>query len=56
MYSAQPTGADGATINPAALNSDLAIAPLRGVKRNRSPDPLDSYRPGDDGMSAIDLV
>ncbi|EHK45283.1 hypothetical protein TRIATDRAFT_243621 [Trichoderma atroviride IMI 206040] len=49
MYSAQPTGADGATINPAALNSDLAIAPLRGVKRNRSPDPLDSYRPGDDG-------
>ncbi|KAL6906788.1 chromatin remodelling complex Rsc7/Swp82 subunit domain-containing protein [Trichoderma evansii] len=49
MYSAQPTGADGATINPAALNSDLVIAPLRGVKRNRSPDPLDSYRPGDDG-------
>ncbi|KAL7944786.1 chromatin remodelling complex Rsc7/Swp82 subunit domain-containing protein [Trichoderma barbatum] len=49
MYSAQPTGADGATINPAALNSDILSAPPRGVKRIRSPDPLDSHRPGDDG-------
>ncbi|UKZ73207.1 hypothetical protein TrVFT333_000848 [Trichoderma virens FT-333] len=48
MYSAQPTGADGATINPAALNSDIFSAPPRGVKRNRSPDLLDSHRPGDD--------
>ncbi|PTB78131.1 hypothetical protein M440DRAFT_1372451 [Trichoderma longibrachiatum ATCC 18648] len=49
MYSAQPTGVDGATINPAALNSDILGAPPRGVKRNRSPDPVDSHRPGDDG-------
>lgn len=142
MYSAQPTGADGATINPAALNSgelfiphviyslvnviappsstlmlaplprqiltarrllekknhhaiclfalriaisfpyrihnasrasyslfsthlrnadpptvlDIFSAPPRGIKRNRSPDLVDSHRPGDDGMSAKDLV
>ncbi|PKK50813.1 hypothetical protein CI102_5082 [Trichoderma harzianum] len=49
MYSAQPTGADGATINPAALNSDIFSAPPRGIKRNRSPDLVDSHRPGDDG-------
>ncbi|KAJ4864251.1 chromatin remodelling complex rsc7/Swp82 subunit domain-containing protein [Trichoderma breve] len=49
MYSAQPTGADGATINPAALNSDIFSAPPRGIKRNRSPDLIDSHRPGDDG-------
>ncbi|KAH7137243.1 chromatin remodelling complex Rsc7/Swp82 subunit-domain-containing protein [Dactylonectria estremocensis] len=47
MYSAQQGGADGATINPAALNSP--DPPHRGLKRNRSPDLYDSPQPGDDG-------
>ncbi|RFU73745.1 hypothetical protein TARUN_8499, partial [Trichoderma arundinaceum] len=40
-----------ATVVAAGLDllSYLANAPPRGVKRNRSPDLLDSYRPGDDG-------
>ncbi|KAK5987341.1 Chromatin structure-remodeling complex subunit rsc7 [Cladobotryum mycophilum] len=53
MYSAQPTGADGATINPAALNSDLSNSLPRGIKRSRSPDSFDPHRPGDDGLPHI---
>ncbi|KAK3336013.1 chromatin remodelling complex Rsc7/Swp82 subunit-domain-containing protein [Cercophora scortea] len=54
MYSAQPNGAaDSATINPAALNSDLVNPPSRGVKRSRSPDNYQHSGPpgeaGDDG-------
>ncbi|KAK6957993.1 hypothetical protein Daesc_000785 [Daldinia eschscholtzii] len=60
MYSTQPNGAEGATINPAtinpaALNSELLNPGSRGLKRSRSPDsyhdaPL-SETPGDDGDS-----
>ncbi|KAK4168627.1 chromatin remodelling complex Rsc7/Swp82 subunit-domain-containing protein [Cladorrhinum sp. PSN259] len=39
MYAAQPNGADSATINPAALNTDLLDATTRGIKRNRSESP-----------------
>ncbi|KAH9903975.1 chromatin remodelling complex Rsc7/Swp82 subunit-domain-containing protein [Xylariomycetidae sp. FL2044] len=58
MYSTQPNGAEGATINPAtinpaALNSELLNPSSRGIKRSRSPD---SYQDapstgtaGDDG-------
>ncbi|KAM4059542.1 chromatin remodelling complex rsc7/Swp82 subunit [Hirsutella rhossiliensis] len=50
MYSAQPGGADSATINPAALNSPaLSDAPPRGHKRSRSSDSHDAPLPtGDD--------
>ncbi|KAH8736840.1 chromatin remodelling complex Rsc7/Swp82 subunit-domain-containing protein [Ilyonectria robusta] len=49
MYSAQQSGADSATINPAALNSP--DPPRRGLKRSRTPDLYDSPQPGDDGDS-----
>ncbi|KAK7430790.1 hypothetical protein QQZ08_002579 [Neonectria magnoliae] len=49
MYSAQQSGADNATINPAALNSP--DPPHRGLKRSRTPDLYDSPQPGDDGDS-----
>ncbi|EAQ92581.1 hypothetical protein CHGG_00816 [Chaetomium globosum CBS 148.51] len=53
MYAAQPNGADSATINPAALNTDLIDPPPRGVKRSRSPDDFGDAGPpgsaGDDG-------
>ncbi|KAK3362127.1 chromatin remodelling complex Rsc7/Swp82 subunit-domain-containing protein [Lasiosphaeria ovina] len=51
MYSAQPNGADSATINPAALNTDLIKPPpSRGVKRSHSPDNYqDSGAPGSAG-------
>ncbi|KAK7421091.1 hypothetical protein QQX98_002449 [Neonectria punicea] len=49
MYSAQQSGADNATINPAALNSP--DPPHRGLKRGRTPDLYDSPQPGDDGDS-----
>jgi hypothetical protein len=53
MYAAQPNGADSATINPAALNTDLIDPPSRGVKRSRSPDDFGEAGPpgsaGDDG-------
>jgi hypothetical protein len=53
MYAAQPNGADSATINPAALNTDLIDPPSRGVKRSRSPDDFGDAGPpgsaGDDG-------
>ncbi|KAI1376923.1 hypothetical protein F4677DRAFT_454119 [Hypoxylon crocopeplum] len=60
MYSTQPNGAEGATINPAtinpaALNSELLNAAARGIKRSRSPDTYQdaptSETPGDDGDS-----
>ncbi|KAI6086254.1 hypothetical protein F4821DRAFT_131368 [Hypoxylon rubiginosum] len=60
MYSTQPNGAEGATINPAtinpaALNSELLNAASRGLKRSRSPDTYQdaptSETPGDDGDS-----
>jgi hypothetical protein len=49
MYSAQSTGAEVATINPAALSSgDIANAFSRGIKRSRSPWTYDTPRlPGD---------
>ncbi|KAK3990310.1 putative chromatin structure-remodeling complex protein [Cladorrhinum sp. PSN332] len=54
MYAAQPNGADSATINPAALNTDLLDATARGIKRNRSQSPPDysenlGTRPGSAG-------
>ncbi|GAB1311099.1 Chromatin structure-remodeling complex subunit rsc7 [Madurella fahalii] len=50
MYAAQPNGADSATINPAALNTDLIDPASRGVKRSRSPDDFgDSGAPGSAG-------
>lgn len=57
MYSTQPNGAEGATINPAtinpaALNSEL-VNPNRGLKRSRSPENYQGAQhtgtPGDDG-------
>ncbi|KAJ4404924.1 hypothetical protein N0V85_004780 [Neurospora sp. IMI 360204] len=49
MYAAQPNGVDSATINPAALNTDLSEPP-RNLKRERSPDDYQySGPPGDDG-------
>ncbi|KAI1635171.1 chromatin remodelling complex Rsc7/Swp82 subunit-domain-containing protein [Biscogniauxia mediterranea] len=60
MYSTQPNGAEGATINPAtinpaALNSELLNPSSRGLKRSRSPDSYQdapaSGTPGDDGDS-----
>ncbi|KAK8048585.1 chromatin structure-remodeling complex subunit rsc7 [Apiospora phragmitis] len=59
MYSTQPNGAEGATINPAtinpaALNSELVNPNARGLKRSRSPEPYQdtqaSGTPGDDGV------
>jgi hypothetical protein len=55
MYSAQQTGADNATINPAALSSPvigLSHQPQRSLKRSHSPELYDAPQPGDDGMSA----
>ncbi|KJZ76644.1 hypothetical protein HIM_03980 [Hirsutella minnesotensis 3608] len=54
MYSAQPSSVEGATINPAALNSSgLPNAPTRGQKRSHSSDLHDStLHPGDDGSLA----
>ncbi|KAK1757470.1 chromatin remodelling complex Rsc7/Swp82 subunit-domain-containing protein [Echria macrotheca] len=50
MYSAPPNGADSATINPAALNSELINPTSRGIKRSRSPDDFqDSGAPGSAG-------
>ncbi|KAK4201843.1 putative chromatin structure-remodeling complex protein [Triangularia verruculosa] len=55
MYAAQPipNGADSATINPAALNTELLDAPSRGIKRGRSPQDYTDEGPlgsaGDDG-------
>lgn len=53
MYAAQPNGADSATINPAALNTDLVDATSRGIKRSRSrndsPDPGRPGSAGDEG-------
>lgn len=53
MYSAPPNGADSATINPAALNTDLVNPASRGIKRSRSPDDFQESGPpgsaGDDG-------
>ncbi|KAK3330192.1 chromatin remodelling complex Rsc7/Swp82 subunit-domain-containing protein [Apodospora peruviana] len=53
MYSAPPNGADSATINPAALNTDLVNPASRGTKRSRSPDNYQYSGPpgsaGDDG-------
>ncbi|ORY62078.1 chromatin remodelling complex Rsc7/Swp82 subunit-domain-containing protein [Pseudomassariella vexata] len=58
MYSTEPNGAEGATINPAtinpaALNSELVNPNARGLKRSRSPesyqDAQPSGTPGDDG-------
>ncbi|KAK3945323.1 chromatin remodelling complex Rsc7/Swp82 subunit-domain-containing protein [Diplogelasinospora grovesii] len=53
MYSAQPNGADSATINPAALNTELVNPGSRGLKRSRSPDTYPDSGPpgsaGDDG-------
>ncbi|KAL2154202.1 hypothetical protein VTH82DRAFT_2878 [Thermothelomyces myriococcoides] len=53
MYAAQPNGADSATINPAALNTDLIDTAPRGVKRSRSPEDFGDAGPpgsaGDDG-------
>ncbi|KUI66446.1 Chromatin structure-remodeling complex subunit rsc7 [Cytospora mali] len=50
MYSAQPNGADSATINPAALASpDLLNSNSRGVKRSRSPDTYEAPPPGSAG-------
>ncbi|KAI0011604.1 chromatin remodelling complex Rsc7/Swp82 subunit-domain-containing protein [Xylariaceae sp. FL0662B] len=60
MYSTQPNGAEGATINPAtinpaALNSELLNPTPRGQKRSRSPDSYQdapsSGTTGDDGDS-----
>ncbi|KAM5356154.1 hypothetical protein ACJ41O_002800 [Fusarium nematophilum] len=52
MYSAQQSGADNATIDPAALNSPgLSHIPQPSLKRNRSPDLYDAPQPGDDGDS-----
>ncbi|KAF4471922.1 nuclear localization NPL6 [Fusarium albosuccineum] len=52
MYSAQQSGADNATINPAALNSPgLSLPPQRNLKRNHSPDLYDTPQPGNDGDS-----
>ncbi|KAI1446355.1 hypothetical protein F5Y02DRAFT_407902 [Annulohypoxylon stygium] len=60
MYSTQPNGAEGATINPAtinpaALNSELLNPTSRGIKRSRSPDSYHDVsttdNPGDDGDS-----
>ncbi|CAJ2513268.1 Uu.00g013870.m01.CDS01 [Anthostomella pinea] len=60
MYSTQPNGAEGATINPAtinpaALNSELLNSNSRGLKRSRSPesyqDAQSTGTPGDDGDS-----
>lgn len=52
MYSAQQSGADNATINPAALNSPgISHPPLRNLKRSHSPDLYDTPQPGNDGMS-----
>ncbi|KAL2128784.1 hypothetical protein VTI74DRAFT_8660 [Chaetomium olivicolor] len=48
-----PNGVDSATINPAALNTDLISPPPRGIKRSRSPDDFGDAGPpgsaGDDG-------
>ncbi|KAL2017535.1 hypothetical protein VTK56DRAFT_1969 [Thermocarpiscus australiensis] len=52
MYAAQPNGADSATINPAALNTDLLDPASRGVKRGRSPD--DFRDPGAPGSAGDD--
>ncbi|KAF5230878.1 hypothetical protein FAUST_9581 [Fusarium austroamericanum] len=50
MYSAQQTGADNATINPAALSSpSLSHQPQRSLKRSHSPVLYDVLQPGDDG-------
>ncbi|KFA48560.1 hypothetical protein S40293_00357 [Stachybotrys chartarum IBT 40293] len=49
MYSAAPDGADGATINPAALNSGNSTPAPRGLKRSRSPTFYNVPRLGDDG-------
>ncbi|OBS27279.1 hypothetical protein FPOA_01221 [Fusarium poae] len=52
MYSAQQTGADNATINPAALSSPiigLSHQPQRSLKRSHSPVLYDVLQPGDDG-------
>ncbi|RSL59791.1 hypothetical protein CEP54_007101 [Fusarium duplospermum] len=52
MYSAQQSGADNATINPAALNSPgISHPPLRNLKRSHSPDLYDTPQPGNDGDS-----
>ncbi|RSL99698.1 hypothetical protein CDV31_012059 [Fusarium ambrosium] len=52
MYSAQQSGADNATINPAALNSPgISHPPLRNLKRRHSPDLYDTPQPGNDGDS-----
>jgi hypothetical protein len=54
MYSAQQTGADNATINPAALSSPvigLSHQPQRSLKRSHSPLLYNVLQPGDDGMS-----
>ncbi|KAJ1333948.1 chromatin structure-remodeling complex protein RSC7 [Microdochium nivale] len=40
MYTTQPNGAEGATINPATLNPELLNQTSRGLKRSRSPDHL----------------
>ncbi|KAM7222274.1 Chromatin remodelling complex Rsc7/Swp82 subunit domain containing protein [Rhypophila decipiens] len=53
MYSAQPNGADSATINPAALNPDAVPTPVsRGIKRSHSPD--DYQYPGPPGSAGDD--
>ncbi|KAI1334796.1 chromatin remodelling complex Rsc7/Swp82 subunit-domain-containing protein [Xylariaceae sp. FL0016] len=55
MYSTQPNGAEGATINPAtinpaALNSELLNPSARGLKRSRSPESYqDAPSAGDAG-------
>ncbi|KAK0618542.1 chromatin remodelling complex Rsc7/Swp82 subunit-domain-containing protein [Bombardia bombarda] len=53
MYSAHPNGADSATINPAALNTEIGNPQSRGIKRSRSPDNYQYSGPpgsaGDDG-------
>ncbi|KAL2269976.1 hypothetical protein VTJ83DRAFT_2160 [Remersonia thermophila] len=54
MYAAaQPNGADSATINPAALNTDPINSTSRGIKRGRSPEDFENAGPsdlvGDDG-------
>ncbi|KAI5466702.1 chromatin remodelling complex Rsc7/Swp82 subunit-domain-containing protein [Mariannaea sp. PMI_226] len=53
MYSAQRSGADSATINPAALTSPICAPdpPHRGLKRSRSPELYSSLQTGDDGDS-----
>ncbi|KAF5674079.1 nuclear localization protein [Fusarium heterosporum] len=50
MYSAQQTGADNATINPAALSSpSISQQPQRTLKRSHSPGLYDTPQLGNDG-------